>query len=54
MEGQSKTNNKTPAPTRKDPATKGPQQGKFNLETYKYHALGIQYLISEQGELEHC
>ena len=72
----------TPAPTRKDPATKGPQQRKFNLETYKYHALGdyaisirlhgpldgyssqlvsypvfsmgVQYLISDQGELEHC
>ena len=27
----------TPAPT---PAKKGPQQRKFNLETYKYHALG--------------
>jgi hypothetical protein len=27
----------TPALT---PATKGPQQKKFNLETYKYHALG--------------
>jgi hypothetical protein len=30
----------TPALTRKHPATKGPQQRKFNLETYKYHALG--------------
>ena len=27
----------TPAPT---PAKNGPQQRKFNLETYKYHALG--------------
>jgi len=71
----------TPAPTQKDPATKGPQRRKFNLETYKYHALGdyatsiclhgsldgyssqlvsypvlsmrVQYLISDQGELEH-
>jgi hypothetical protein len=72
----------TPAsPTQKDPATKGPQRRKFNLETYKYHTLGdyatsiplhgtldgyssqlvgypvlsmrIQYLISDQGELEH-
>ena len=33
------------APTRKDPLTKGPQQRKFNLETYKYHALG-DYTIS--------
>jgi len=68
----------TPAPT---PAKKGPQQRKFNMETYKYHALGdyaisirlhgpldgyssqlvsnpvlsmcVQYLISDQGELEH-
>jgi hypothetical protein len=72
----------TPAPTQKNSATKGPQQRKFNLETYKYHALGdyamsirlhgpldgyssqlvsypvlsmgVQYLISDQGELEHC
>ena len=71
----------TPAPTQKDPATKGPQRRKFNLETYKYHALGdyatsirlhgsldgyssqlvsypvlsmrVQYLISDQSELEH-
>jgi hypothetical protein len=69
----------TPAST---PAKKGPQQRKFNLETYKYHALGdyamlirlhgpldgystqlvsnlilsmcVQYLMSSQGELEHC
>jgi len=67
----------TPAPT---PAKTGPQQRKFNLKTYKYHALGdyaisirlhgpldgyssqlvsnlvsmrVQYLISDQGELEH-
>jgi len=72
----------TPDPTQKNPATKGPQQRKFNLETYKYHALGdyaisiclhspldgyssqlvsypvlsagVQYLIADQGELEHC
>ena len=35
----------TPASTQKDPATKGPQGRKFNLETYKYHALG-DYAIS--------
>jgi hypothetical protein len=70
-----------PAPTQKNPAAK-PQRRKFNLETYKYHALGdyaasihlhgsldgyssqlvsypvlsmrVQYLISDQSELEHC
>ena len=82
---QRKANQKattTPTPTQKNPATKGPQPRKFNLETYKYHALGdypisirlhgpldgyssqivsypvlsmgVQYLISNQGELEHC
>jgi len=30
----------TPVPTQKEPAKKGPQPKKFNLETYKYHALG--------------
>ena len=81
---QRKANQKattTPTPTQKNPATKGPQPRKFNLETYKYHALGdypmsirlhgpldgyssqivsypvlsmgVQYLISNQGELEH-
>ena len=35
----------TPAPTQQDLATKSPQRRKFNLETYKYHALG-DYAIS--------
>lgn len=30
----------TPASTQKVPAPTGPQRRKFNLETYKYHALG--------------
>jgi hypothetical protein len=30
----------TPASTQKVPAPTGPRRRKFNLETYKYHALG--------------
>ena len=41
----------TPVPTQKVPAPTGPLRRNFNLETYKYHALG-DYTTSIRGPLD--
>jgi hypothetical protein len=43
----------TPGSTQKDPAPIGPRRRKFNMQTYKYHALGdYATSIRLQGPLD--